>query len=348
MAENVDVVVIGAGQAGLAAGYYLKQTNLSFVLLDSSARIGNSWRSRYDSLVLFNPRSFCALPDLNLTGDPNGSPTKDEFADYLESYAAHFSLPVRLQTCVKKIKKLADKFQVTTAEGKWIAGKVIVATGPFQKPVIPKIRYELPKDVLQLHSSEYKRPSQLQEGPVLVVGGGNSGSQLAVELADKREVIISTGHRMFFLPQMIGGRSFVWWLEALRFSNVSVNSKLAKYIQIAEPVIGFQLKKLIKTGHVLLKKRTMGFDGKHAIFQDGTSVAVNNVIWATGYTQDYSWIDIQKAVNQRSEPIHQKGISQAAGLYFLGLPWLSAMNSSQINGISKDAKRIVKYIKEEF
>lgn len=246
MAESVDVVVIGAGQAGLAAGYYLKETNLSFVLLDSSERIGNSWRQRYDSLVLFNPRSYCALPGLSLTGDPHASPTKDEFADYLESYAAYLSLPVYLHTHVKKVRKSAGKFHVTTTEGKWIAGNVIVATGPFQKPIIPEIRYKLPKDILQLHSSEYKRPSQLQEGTVLVVGGGNSGSQLAVELVDKRKVIISTGHRIIYLPQMIGRRSFIWWLEVLRFSSVSVDSKLAKYIQIAEPVIGLKLKKKLK------------------------------------------------------------------------------------------------------
>lgn len=344
MDTHPDVIVIGAGQAGLAIGYYLKELNLSFVLLDESERVGDVWRNRYDSLQLFNPRNYCGLPGYRMPGNPHECPMKDEFANYLEEYAACFSIPISLKTKVDRLEKNGNLFKIVTTKGDWKAEKVVIATGPYKTPFIPEIRKQLSANVRQLHSSEYKRPSQLKAGNVLIIGGGNSGSQIAVELSSSRNVTVSSGRRLFFLPKLIGKRSFVWWLDVLHISRISVTSRLAKYIQIPEPIVGLELKRLLKANKVKKKKRTIKLHEQKADFQDGTTMAVDNVIWATGFRQDYSWIDIDGVTDQVSQPIHHKGISPLKGLYFLGLPWLSMMSSAQINGAGSDAKRLARYI----
>lgn len=203
-----EVLVIGAGQAGLSLGYYLKKNNISFLLLDQSDEIGDSCRNRYDSLKLFTPRSYSSLPGLALIGDPNGYPTKAEISDYLSQYAKAFSLPVKLQAVIAKLEKEGDCFVLSTSQGEYRSKQVVVATGPFQQPNIPEFSKLLSDEVLQLHSSEYKNPDQLQTGTTVVVGGGNSGAQIAVELADHSEnVYLSVGHKPKFLPQVLGGKS---------------------------------------------------------------------------------------------------------------------------------------------
>jgi putative flavoprotein involved in K+ transport len=330
--KNVDVLVIGAGQAGLAMGYYLKQSNQTFRLIDSSKRIGDVWRNRYDSLVLFSPRRYSALPGLALSGDPEGFPSKDEIANYLEAYASFFSIPVSLDTKVERLEKMGDKYKAITSEGEWIANKIVIATGPFQKPFIPKIQGDLSKSVYQLHSTDYQRPSQLPAGNVLVIGGGNSGAQIATELSQSRKVYISTGHDIVFIPLKLLKRSIFWWLDTFRLSKVSVDSILAKYLQKTEPVIGMELKRLIECNQVEGKERTESFQGQEATFRDGTKIRVDNIIWATGFQFDYSWIDIAGVVDQQKKPIHERGISPVKGIYFLGLPWLSRVGSAQLNG----------------
>ncbi|MFD1737274.1 flavin-containing monooxygenase [Bacillus salitolerans] len=344
MHKDVDVLVIGAGQAGLAMGYYLKQTNLNFVLVDASKRVGDVWRNRYDSLVLFSPRRYSALPGLALSGNPKGFPSKDEIANYLEDYANHFSLPICQNTQVERLEKAVNKYKVITSNGEWIADKVIIATGPFQKPFIPNIHKDLSKRVNELHSSEYKNPSQLPIGNVLVIGAGNSGAQIAAELSLTRNVTISTGHDVVFIPQQLLKRSIFWWLDTLGLSKVSVDSKLAKYLQKTEPVIGVELKKLINAGHVVVKERTISLQGQEAIFKDGTKLKVDNIIWATGFQYNYKWINIPGVVDLQQRPIHSRGISPVKGIYFLGLPWLSRVGSAQLNGIAYDAKCIFSHL----
>ncbi|MFC0275041.1 flavin-containing monooxygenase [Metabacillus herbersteinensis] len=346
MNNHVDVLVIGAGQAGLAIGYYLKQTNLTFELIDASVRIGDVWRNRYDSLVLFSPRKYSALPGLAMSGNQKGFPTKDELADYLESYANYFSIPVSLHTKVEKLEKMDFKFSVKTSKGEWTANKVVIATGPFQKPNIPIVKGELSKSVFQIHSSEYQRPSVLPAGNVLVIGAGNSGSQIVAELSKNRKVYISTGHEIVIIPQQILKKSIFWWLDTFGISKVPVDSKLASYLQKTEPVIGMELKKLIEGRHVQVKERTVSFQGKEATFRDGTKLKVDNIIWATGFQFDYSWIDIPGVVDQQKKPIHYRGISPINGIYFLGLPWLSRVGSAQLNGIDYDAKRLYNHLKK--
>jgi putative flavoprotein involved in K+ transport len=343
--KNVDVLVIGAGQAGLAIGYYLKKTKYSYILVDATEKIGDVWRNRYDSLVLFSPREYSALPGLAMSGDLKGFPTKDELADYLEGYAKHFSIPVSLNTKVDKLEKTGDSFRAITSQGEWTAQKIIIATGPFQKPFIPKVEGNLSHDIFQLHSSKYRKPSQLPEGNVLVIGSGNSGCQIAAELSQRRNVYISTGHEIVFIPQKFLKHSLFWWLDVLRLSKVSVDSKFAKHLQKTEPVIGLQFKKLIENGKVQVKERTISFEGQEAVFKDGTKIKVDNIIWATGFSYDFSWIDIPGVIDTQKKPIHQRGISSVKGIYFLGLPWLSRVGSAQLNGIGYDAKQLYKHLK---
>ena len=344
MAKSVDVVVIGSGQAGLSIGYYLKKSDLSFILLDSSNKIGDVWRNRYDSLVLFSPRNYSSLVGLDIPGDPKGFCTKDEIADYLEIYAETFSIPVSLDTEVLSLEKEQDHFIITTSRGKWVARNVIVATGPFQKPFIPSMQEKLSKDIFQLHSSQYKNPTQLTEGDVLVIGGGNSGSQIATELSKSHDVYISTGHPMRFVPKYFMNKSIFWWFDLSQLTKVSIDSKLAKYLRKNEPVIGTELKHLIDEGKVKAMTRTSDFDDREIIFKDGSKLEVDNIIWCTGYRPDYKWINIKGATNKLTGPIHKKGISPVDGLYFLGLPWLSRLGSSLLTGVDYDAKRIYKYI----
>ena len=348
MVENVDILVIGAGQAGLAMGYYLKQSKINFILLESSERIGDTWRDRYDSLVLFSPRNYSSLPGLSLSGDPEGYATKDELANYLETYAHTFSIPVSLNTEVKSLEKTGSDFHVITTKGEWLTNKIVVATGPFQKPFIPQIQHHLSNNVFQVHSSRYKNPSQLSSGNVLVIGGGNSGAQIATELSQTRTVYISTGHNILFIPRRIFRRSIFWWLDKLHLSDISVDSKISSFFKRSEPVVGTELKKLIQGKKVIVKERTLDFSGQEAIFKDGSQIRIDNIIWCTGYKPDYSWIHMQGVINQNNKPIHQRGISPVKGIYFLGLLWLSKLGSTQIHGVGYDAKYLYEYIKETY
>lgn len=339
MAKNIDVLVIGAGQAGLSIGYYLKQSNFSFILIDSSNRIGDVWRNRYDSLTLFSPRNYSSLPGLSLSGDPKGYASKDEFANYLEIYAQTFRIPVRLKTVVQSVKKIDNsKFKVLTTNGEFLAEKIVVATGPFQKPFIPEIQENLSNKVFQVHSSRYKKPSQLPTGNVLVIGGGNSGAQIATELSQTRKVYLSTGHKIVFVPRNIFGRSIFWWLDKLHLSEISVDSKLSTFFKGSEPIVGLELKKLIQEKKVIIKKRTVDLQDQQAIFKDGSQIKVDNIIWATGYKPDYSWLHVDGVIDKGNQPIHHRGESPVKGIYFLGLLWLSRLGSTQIHGVGYDAK----------
>src|SRR6478672_6751027 len=208
--DRFDVAVIGAGQAGLAIGYFLAQQGRRFVILESADSVGSAWRNRWDSLVLFTPRRYDALPALAFPGDPNGYPTRDEVAAYLEQYAEHFELPIELSTPARSLSKDADSF-VLDANGSAIrADAVVVATGPFQAPIAPAFAGGLGTEVFQTHSAGYRRPADLPEGRVLVVGGGNTGFQIAKEVAGSREVHLAVGSRQMPLPQRLLGRDLFW------------------------------------------------------------------------------------------------------------------------------------------
>ncbi|HGG0581856.1 MULTISPECIES: flavin-containing monooxygenase [Bacillus] len=342
-----DLIIIGAGQAGLTMGYYLKQEGYNFLLLEAGKRVGDSWRNRYDSLQLFTPRSYSSLPGMALIGEKNEFPYKDEIATYLEKYARHFQLPVQLQTEVFKIKKERDIFELHTPTEILQTKKVIIATGGFQQPFIPSVSANLSSHVFQIHSSQYKSPSQIPKGKVLVVGGGNSGMQIAVELAKTHEVMMSISHPLTFLPLQLFGKSIFNLLEKVGLLYAEINTKRGRWFQKRkDPIFGFEGKKLIRNGAIKLQEKVVSASGNNIMFQNGDTYSAESIIWSTGFVQNYNWIEIKQAVNEKGFPNHIKGISPVKGLYYIGLPWQSQRGSALICGVGKDAAYVLSEIKK--
>ncbi|TCZ75909.1 oxidoreductase [Paenibacillus albiflavus] len=340
-----DVIVIGAGQAGLTMGYYLKKTPYTFLILDERPRIGDMWRERYDSLVLFTTRSYSSLHGLRMEGAPDGYPTKDELADYLEQYARTFDLPVQLDTKVSQMKKQDDLFVIHTQDKTIVARSVIVASGPFQYPNIPSLSQTLSKEIVQYHSSEYKSPKQLKDGPVLVVGGGNSGTQIAVELSETHEIYLSVGQKLRFLPRSFLNRSIFWWADRIRLLRASRYSNIGSRLQrLGDPIFGYELKARMKQGAIKLKGRTADAQDDVISFDDGDTLKVRNVIWATGFRSDYAWIHIPELNMPSGALKHDRGITNITGLMFLGLPWQHRRGSALLLGVGDDAHYLYQYI----
>lgn len=344
--REVDVLVIGAGQAGLAMGYHLKQQKRSFLILGKEERLGDPWRNRYDSLVLFTPRWFSSLPGLPLTGDPNGYSTKDEIANYLEAYAAHFQLPIQLQTEIYSLEKFNGMFQSATSRGEFRAKTVVIATGPFQNPFIPEMAKTVSDNIYQVHTSQYRNPSQLKSGSVLVVGAGNSGAQIAVELCKDREVYLSNGHKLKFFPLQRLGKSIFWWFKQLRMLNADTDSKIGQFIRKRhDPIFGLELRQLLRLGKIRLKPRTVEINGDKIAFADSSlPITVQNIIWATGFVSDYDWVRIPNVIGGNKKPVHNRGVTSEPGLYFLGLPWQQTRGSALIGGVGADAEYLLSRI----
>lgn len=345
--KTYDVLIIGAGQAGLAMGYYVCKTKLSYVILDSHTRIGDNWRNRYDSLKLFTPRAYSSLPGMSFPGDPGAYPTKDEVADYLAAYARKFALPVECNTGVEKLEKTLDGFTAHTNKGTYSAKNVVVATGPFQKPFIPPIVATISPTVLQLHSSEYKNPTQIPQGNVLVVGGGNSGAQIAVDLSKTHRVLFSTRKQLTFRPYTILGKSLFWWLDKAGILTASTDSWIAQKIKaMGDPIIGLELKKLLQKEIVKAKPGIESFNRNTVTFKDGNTEQINSIVWSTGYHLDYGWINIPNTLDEKGNPQQNKGISPIRGLYYVGLPWQSARDSALLHGVERDAEYIYEIMKK--
>jgi putative flavoprotein involved in K+ transport len=337
-----EVIVIGGGQAGLAMGYYLQKKRKDFLILDANERTGDNWRNRYDSLFLFTPRGFNHLPGLAFQGAGDGLPRKDEAADYLERYASYFSLPIHRNTKVWKLQKLEQGFQIWTNQGEYLAKQVVIATGPFQKPVLPAFSNQLPDHVYQVHSSSYRNPSQLQEGSVMVVGAGNSGAQIAVELAHERQVHLSVGHSLNFKPLYVLGKSIFWYFDKLGLLQAEVNSRKGAWLhKQPEQIYGLELKRLIHANRIQIKPRAIGAEKGNILFEDGTSVQAQNVIWATGFRSDFDWIALPGVLDTKGAPLHDKGVSPVHGIYFVGLPWQSRRGSALMGWVGQDAKYVM-------
>lgn len=334
-----NTIVVGAGQAGLAMGYYLQKTKKNFLIIDSHSNIGNSWRFRYDSLILFTPKSQSALPGMSLSGDQNSYPTKDEIADYLEEYAQKFNLPVKLNTKVIKATKQESIYHILTDSGDELKTEnLIIATGPFQKPYIPNVSSFLSNDIVQVHSAHYKNKSQLNEGTTLVVGGGNSGMQIATELASSKEVFISVGKKPRFLPTEVLSKSIFWWFNVLGISKLTVDSYLGRIVRKNDPIIGKEIKPLIKLGRVKMLPRMVDIKGSRVLFENGSEIFPENIIWATGFRSDYTWIENFGILNDDGLPVHKRGVTKEDGLFFIGLSWQHQRGSALLLGVGDDAK----------
>jgi putative flavoprotein involved in K+ transport len=353
--ERVETVVIGGGQAGLSVGYHLAQRRRPFVILEANERIGDSWRRRWDSLRLFTPARYDALPGLTLPGRGHWFPSKDEVADYLEAYAARFQLPVLTGVRVDRLSRNGSDFVVEAGDRVFEAGTVVVAMGTYQGPWVPPFADELDPGIVQLHSAEYRNPSQLQQGNVLVVGAGNSGAEIAVEVVKEHPTWIAgkpTGHvpfrlegtaaRYVFLPLMF--RLIGHHLLTVR---TPIGRKLRpKLLSHGAPLVRVKPKDIATAGIELVPRVVAVRDG--APLLDGERVlGVRNVIWCTGFRPDFSWIDLPVFGEEEEphEPIHHRGIvADQPGVYFVGLFFLYAMSSGFLPGVGRDAEHIVKDI----
>ncbi|WP_186579426.1 flavin-containing monooxygenase [Aquibacillus kalidii] len=337
----LDVLVIGVGQAGLAVGYQLHKRGVNFLIIGREKEIGNTWRERYDSLSLFTSREFSSLPGLALQGEKHGFPTKDEIANYLADYALSFQLPIQLETNVEELAKHGEYFTIQTSKGLLTAKQVIVATGPFQEPTIPSNAKNLSAEIRQMHSSQYRNVDQLQPGNVLVVGGGNSGAQIAVELAATREVHLSVSYKLRYLPLVIGGKSIFWWFQKLGILKATSDSWLGKRLRSGgDPIFGFKLKKLIRRKKIVVHPRTINCERHSFTFYNQDKLEVKNVIWATGFHLYFPWILIGEIFDTENNLIHERGTTTVEGLYFVGLPWQHKRGSALLLGVGEDAAYI--------
>lgn len=338
-----DVAVIGAGQAGLAIGYFLAQLGRRFVILESSDSVGSAWRDRWDSLVLFTSRRYDSLPGLLFPGDPDGYPGRAEVIAYLEQYAASFDLPIEFNSRVRSLTEEDGRFVVEFADRVIEANQVVVATGPFQVPNPPAVSGQLEPEVFQIHSTGYRRPSDVPEGDVVVVGGGNTGFQIAKELSASRNVQLSIGSRQTPLPQRILGRDLFWWLTRLGVLEKAVDSRIGRRVRDRDTLIGSSPRELKRRYGVGLKPRVVGASGRTLSFADGTELGVDAVIWATGYRPDHSWIEAA-VMDSEGRVRHRRGVTDVPGLYFLGLSWQYTRGSALLGWVKDDAEFIAAQI----
>jgi putative flavoprotein involved in K+ transport len=337
--RRLEVIVVGAGQAGLAMGYFLTEQGRHFVILDSAPSIGAAWRSRWDSLTLFTPRRYDSLPGLEFPGDADGYPNRDEVIEYLERYAATFKLPIALDNGVQSLSLADDGFVLELEDGSSIeADQVIVATGPFQVPRVPMFAADLAPEIFQTHSTGYRNPADLPAGRVLIVGGGNTGFQIAQELAATHEVHLAVGSRQLPLPQRFLDRDLFWWLEKIGVLHKTAESRLGQRMRERDTLIGSSPRSAKRHG-VNMKPRAVGVSGRTVSFADASTLDVDAVIWATGYRFDHSWIELPVA-DEDGTLRHQRGVTDTRGLYFLGLPWQHTRGSALLGWVKDDAEFI--------
>lgn len=331
------ILIIGAGQAGLATGYQLRRAGHEVRLLDGRARVGDSWRERWDSLRLFTSARHSSLPGLAFPAPGNHYPARDEVADYLATYAKHFELPVEQDAQVRSLRRTSDGFVAVTDRGTHHAPAVVVATGPFHTPFVPKMHRQIPS----LHSSDYRSPESLPDGPALVVGGGNSGVQIAAELAASRPVTISLGKPQPVMPQRILGSDVFSWLNALGIVRAPVTGRLGQRVQARDPLIGVGPRGLRRRG-VRVVDRIVETTGPTLRTAQGEQVTPSVVIWATGYRPDHSWIQVPGAL-AGSRPVHEGGISPVSGLYYVGLPFQRSRGSALLGWVGEDAAQVAQH-----
>src|SRR5215471_15276937 len=353
--EHFDVVVIGAGQAGLSVGYYLARKGIRFVILDGAQRIGDVWRKRWDSLRLFTPARFDSLVGLPFPAPPNSFPTKDQMADYLESYAAHFELPVRMRARVQEVTRQGRTYLVKGDDFEIEAEHVVVAMASYQRPKVPAFAGELRSDIVQIHSSEYRNPSQLRDGGVLIVGAGNSGAEIAVDLSRTQQQLFLSGKSTGEVPFRIDGllaRLFLLRLvlRVLFHRVLTVNTPMGRKMRPqamikGAPLIRTKLKHLLAIG-VGRVARVVGARDGLPVLEDGRVLEVGNVVWCSGFHPGFSWIKLP-ILDGHGEPLHDSGVARGEpGLYFVGLHFLHAFSSTMIHGVARDAERIVRNIVE--
>jgi len=345
-------IIVGGGQAGLATGYHLARRGLPFVILDAGDRVGDSWRNRWDSLRLFTPARYDSLPGMKFPAPGFSYPSKDETASYLEAYAANFDLPVRSGVKVDRLFKERDRFVVTAGDFRFEADNVVVASGAYHNPRVPEFAADLDPAIVQLHSSQYRDPSQLREGGVLVVGAGNSGAEIALESSRHHRTWLSgrdTGQeptRAGSLPDRLL-TPFIWFL-ATRVTNVRTPIGRKVRDRFLDPPRGIPLgrvrRKDILAAGIERVPRTESVRDGYPVLEGGRILEVSNVIWCTGFVPDWPWIDLP-IFGANGFPMHDRGVVEMQpGLYFMGVLFLSTLSSALLGGVGRDAEHIARHI----
>jgi putative flavoprotein involved in K+ transport len=336
MSTRLDTVIVGGGQAGLALGHHLQRAGRRFAILEAADRVGDSWRSRWDSLTLFTPRRYDALPGLPFPGDPEGYPGKDEVADYLDRYATSLDLPVLLGRRVRSVRRdCSGGFTVEAGGTVLEARQVVVASGGFTGAVVPGFARRLDEHIVQLHSSSYRNPAGIGEGEVLVVGAGNTGVQIAQELAEAgRRVSLSVSTLGKALPQRLLGKSLFWWLELLGGMDAGPDTRIGRRLKNDSNTMGTDLKELFRRVERL--PRAADADREGMLFSGGRRRRPDVVLWATGYRPSYPWLHVP-VLDDSGAPIQYHGISDVPGLAFLGLPWQRSRGSALLGWVGRDA-----------
>jgi putative flavoprotein involved in K+ transport len=351
--ERIQTVVIGGGQAGLSVGYHLARRGLSFVILDEHARVGDNWRSRWDSLRLFTPARFDGLAGMPFPAAPTAFPTKDEMADYLESYARRFNLPIRHGVTVNRLSKRGHGYLVSAGDHTIEAEHVVVAMANYQSPRVPEFSRDLDPRIVQLHSKDYRGPSQLREGPVLIVGAGNSGSEIATETARRHQVWMSgrdTGQLPFRIDGLVGRTVLRLVLRVLFHRVLTVDTPMGrkvrpKVVDKGGPLIRVKPRDLEAAG-VKRVGRVAGVKDGRPVLDGGQTLDPANVIWCTGFRPGFSWIDLP-VFDRDGAPRQERGMAIGEpGLYFVGLHFLYAFSSTMIHGVGRDADRVASTIDE--
>ena len=351
-AERVHTVIVGGGQSGLSVGYFLQQRGIPFVILDASQRIGDAWRNRWDSLRLFTPAQYDGLAGMPFPGKRHSFPTKDEMADYLEAYAAHFELPVRTGVRVDRVWKERGRYMVSAGEMLFEAEHVVVAMATYQAPKIPPFAAELAPDIVQLHSSAYTSVGQLRDGGVLLVGAGNSGAEIAVDCARAGRTVWLAGRDVGHVPFRIDGwlaRVITPVLFRLVFHRLlTVDTPMGRKARVGAltkgaPLIRQKPDDLGRAGVERVARVSGARDGR-PVLEDGRAIDAANVIWCTGFEAGLSWIDLP-ILDERGEPKHERGlVPSEPGISFVGQHFLYAMSSTMIHGVERDAERIANAI----
>jgi putative flavoprotein involved in K+ transport len=352
MTKRFETVIIGGGQAGLAVGFHLARQDRSFVVLEANDRIGENWRRHYDSLRLYSPARFNALPGWPVPLDPWAYPTKDEIADYLEAYARRFELPVITGLRVERLRRDGDRYELRAGAHRFVADNVVVASGTFQEPIVPQLAAELDPAIRQMHSSEYRRPADLQPGPVLVVGAAHSGADIAHELARAGHPTVLSGRINGELPFDIEGRAAhvalpILWRVANHVLTVRTpigRKARAKVRAHGGPLLRIKRSHLREAGVEHVESRVEQVQAGLPVLADGRVLDVANVVWCTGFGKDVSWIDVN-VTGEDGWPEQTNGaVESSPGLYFVGLPFLYSFASMLVGGVGRDARRVADHI----
>ena len=342
------VIIVGAGQAGLAMGHALARSGLKpqvdFTIIDADPTADRSWNRRWHSLRLFTPALHSSLPGAPFPGSPSRYPRTDEVSDYLESYANQFGLAPKWGTRADAVRANPHGHGLTlvTNFGEVTTHNVVAATGPFAEPNLPSFAPRVRVDGKDLHSHSYTHPKQLPDGPVLIVGAGNTGRQLARELAGSHQVTLAGGTPQLELPQRLLGVDIFSWMSATGVLRIPARSALGRRLSRREVVIGESLESLRSVG-VRLKPRVVEATGSTFYHEDGDATVAHSVLWATGYRPGFGWLP-EETRGRDGAIAQRRGETSIPGLYVLGLPWMHTRSSALLGGVGRDAARIARMI----